>query len=76
MADIYYRLDNGSLPANPTQRDQQLEFYYFDDTLRLFKALRADNLASNPRTKTQLAQLIGLPEYMIQTRCNPSGTLN
>ena len=51
MADIYNRLDSGSLPANPTQRDSQLEFYYFDDTLRLFKALKADNLTYNPRTK-------------------------
>ena len=55
MADIYYKLDNGSLPANPTQRDQQLEFYYFDDTIRLFKALKADNLIGNPKTKSQLA---------------------
>jgi ribonuclease I len=75
MADIYFTLNPKEFPATPRLRDSLLQFYYFDDTLKLFTALGASNLTTNPKTNVQLAKAIGLPLNNLITRCNPSGTL-
>lgn len=74
-SSIYQTELGSTLPATATQRDQALQFHYFDEAVRLYLTTSASNMIATARSKAELALRIGVPESMFITRCNPSGAL-
>ena len=53
---------------------KKFQLQYFSDVLSRYKAISA-KLSSNPKTKSDLARLLRIPENSFVTRCLPTGNL-